>query len=634
MNLEYAMAIQRIAPFNTLNRETLLHLVNTLQLEVYPKNAYVFKQGEPSRNMLWLIINGLAEVIVTNEKGKETVLGYRRQYDFFGETVVLTGKSYPASVRAVEDLHCLLLPREAFEQLLDNYASFAGFFTKVLSDRFRDLYQEVVLEQSYEAYGMEAYPFRKRASELMTSPVVTCSPGDTVKDIALRLTERNLSSLVVVDGAGQPAGIVTEKDLVAKALTRGGCDGLTASEVMNPNLVSVPPKAFFYQVLLAMIKNQVKHVAVVDGSHLLGIITLRDLVKSRSTGTLTVVDYIESKEKVSDLVAVGKEVDQMLNLLVAEKAPVPEIFEVLTEFHDRLTRKVISICEKEMVDEGYGAPPVPYCWVNMGSAGRMEQTLRTDQDNAIIFKDPGAEQVDEVSRYFQLLAFKVVEGLALCGFAKCKGNVMASNPSWCRSLKNWEETVSLWAKQPDPEHTRFLSIFLDFRPVYGNHELARNLRQFIIELFASFPIIYRFLAQDDLSNRVPLGILGQFITEKTPGHENQINLKRAATVHIIDCLRILALRHGIVETSTLQRLEVLENRGLLSKNDANYFSTAFQSLAMLSVRENLRKAMKGEEPDHYLDLQRLTKRERDILKDSLKAVTKLQNLTGSSLLLF
>ncbi|MDA8236027.1 MAG: DUF294 nucleotidyltransferase-like domain-containing protein [Clostridia bacterium] len=623
--------LKDVAPFSYLDEKTLKELVPHLQEQTFPRNSYVFKQNQPSLRKLFIVLSGVAEVIVTNEKSIDSVVALRRVKEFFGETVFLTDKNYPASVKAVEDLHCVIIPKEVFEDLISKFPAVANFFTKMLGDRLRDMFQEVVIEQSYEAYGMEAQPFRKRVIDIMSSPVVTCSIKNNIFQVAQILTEKNISALVVVDENNSPVGLITEKDLVSKVLTKSECLDirLTADKVMSPNLISLPPEAFFYQALLAMVRNQIRHVAVVDQGRLMGIVTVRDLMKSRATGTLTIVDDIETRDSITGLIEASKEVDKVLTALIAEKAGFSEICEVITEFYDRLTRKTIEISLQEMLDEGHGSPPVPFCWITMGSGGRKEQTSRTDQDNGIIYEDVPEDKAEVVSKYFHLLATKIVNGLIEIGFAKCKGNVMATNPEWCKPLREWELTVNRGIAESVPDMIRQFTIFLDFRPIYGDRNLSAQLHQYVFRVVKESPIILHFLAKDDLANGVPLGFFRQFITDKSGEHKDEFDLKRSVCVHVVDCIRIFAIRESISETSTLGRLRELANKEILNKEDVELFDTAYETLMMFRIRENQRKLSLGLHADNYINPYKLTKKESTVLKEAIMAVDRLQNFTGS-----
>lgn len=622
--------LRGVAPFDTLGKDVLEEIAPLLQLQYYDKGSYVFRQGEPSLGMLFVLVKGLAEVTVTQERGVESVVGFRRPGDFFGETAFLTGNTYSGSVRARENLTCLLIPRDVFENLMDNHLPIARFFDRVLLDRMRSLYEEIVHEQSYDAYGTpESIIFRRRISELMTSPVVTCSPADPVSEVAGTMISRNISAVIVVNEAGEPLGLITEKGLVARLIAEPrNVQNCRAETVMDTHLVTLPPQAYLHQALLAVIKEGVKHLAVVEEQKLVGIVTLMDLVKARSTGTLWVVRNIETQHTLEGLQEIGREVDLLLNALVVEKAPVPVLFEIMSEMHGRLTRQVIALCEEQMEKEGHGPPPVPYCWLNMGSAGRCEQTLRTDQDNAIVYADPPAEQAPAIAEYFLRLGEKVVEGLSRCGFTKCKGNVMASNPAWCRSIQEWRKRIDHWIRYLDPSEVRTLTILLDFRPVYGETILGQSLWQQVFASLSGSPRALHMLAGDELQHRPPLGFRGNFITEKSGPHRDEINLKTSAATHIVNCLRIFAMQYGITETSTLDRLQELVSKGAIDRDEVEYIQAAFETVMTFRIRENLRRHQLGREPDDYINPSHLSKREQDILKDALSVIARLQKLTG------
>lgn len=624
--------LKDVAPFSYLDEDTQKELVPYLEEQTFPRNTYVFKQNDPSLRKLFIILSGVAEVIVTNEKGIDSVMSLRRAKEFFGETVLLTDKHYPASVKAIEDLQCVTIPKEIFENLISKHPAVANFFTQMLADRLRGMYHEVVIEQSYEAYGIEAQPFRKRVVDIMSSPVATCSTKDKIYQVAQLLTEKNISALIVVDENNSPVGLITEKDLVSKVLTqvRSPDTQATAETVMNPNLISLPPEAFFYQALLAMVRNQIKHVAIIDQGRLMGIVSVRDLLKSRATGTLTIVDNIETGDSIAGLTEATKEVDKVLTALVAEKAAFSEICEVITEFYDRLTRKTIKISLQEMLDEGHGPPPVRFCWITMGSSGRKEQTSRTDQDNGIIYEDVPEDKAKDVASYFHLLATKIVEGLSDIGFVKCIGNVMATNPEWCKPYREWKIFVNKGVYESVPDMIRKFTIFLDFRPIYGDRNLSTKLQQYVFKMVKESPILLYFLAKDDLNNGVPLGFFRQFITDKSGENKDEIDLKRSVCVHVVDCIRIFALREDISETSTLGRLWELANKGVLDKEYTELFETAYQTLMMFRIRENQRKISLGLPADNYINPYKLTKRESAVLKEAITAVDRLQNFTGSA----
>lgn len=621
--------LKKVKPFNVLDQRVLEQLSKKIIIKTYPAQTYIVRQGFPSQRRLFIVVNGEAEVIVTADK-QQSVIDYRKPYDFFGETALLMDREYSGSVRTLEKLTCCIILREDIEELIFNYPAFAGFFSKLLTERIRSLYDEIIKEQYYEAYSKVESPlFRKRVSEIMSSPIITCKPDDHIISASKIMAINNVSALVVVDDNNIPQGFLTEKNIV-KYLIAGqiaAVENCTVEMVMNRNLICIAPDELFYNAMLAMIKNKTKHLAVVDKGKLIGIVTVMDLIKTRSTGTLLLTHDIESQYNFSSLAHVSDEIDNILNALIAEKASIPEIFEIMSELHDRLASQVINICEREMELEGWGKPPVKYCWLHMGSAGRKEQTLRTDQDNAIIYSDPDEHNKDFVAAYFEQLARKIVDGLSTCGFEKCKGGVMASNPAWRRSLSEWAATVRSWIGSVDPKDTRFLTIFLDYRPIYGDSSLAQKLRTIIFEQFREAVRASHMMANEDFQYKVPVGLFGGFITEKSGPHKGEINLKNAACIHIVNCTRIFAVKSEISETSTFERLQALVKAGVITKDDGEFIQASYETLMMFRIRENVKKVKQGKQPDNYINPQDLSKREVKLLKEAFTVISRLQKLT-------
>ncbi len=618
-------------PFNSLPEAVLGELALCLDQETYPEGSSVFNQGQPSLGKLFLVNSGLAEIVVKGERGDANVVSLRHPGQFFGETVLLSGKRYPASVRVVKDLTCFVLDKEPFERLLQSHPEFAGFFSNIITERMRGLYEEMVLEQPQESFGLTAEPFKKRVYDIMSSPVVTCRPDTPINEIARMLTSRKISCVVVKSSTGKLLGLVNERNLIAKVLAMDSNPAvINAKDIMDKNIPTVPPDAFFYQAMLAMIKNQGKYILVVEQGQPIGIVTIGDLARARSTSTLSIVSKIEAAKNSDELVAAATAIHKILACMINDKAPASEICEVISEVYDRLTRHLLTLAEDKLADAGMGLPPADYCWLTLGSGGRKEQTLASDQDNAIIIANCPPDLEQTVHNYFSALAEIVVDTLERCGFARCPGNLMATNPLWCQSLSKWKTTVHKWIYTPNPESSRQFTLFLDFRPVYGQEHLANELREYTLRLFRIAPTILHHMAKDDLQHRVPLSLFKQVLLEKNKEHKDEVDLKRAACVHIVDCIRVFSQRDGIADTSTLSRLNKLVQIGAFQADDAEYIEAAFQSLMLFRLRENLRGLSQGKAPDNYINPNMLSKRQRSVLRESFLAVERLQTFTSSS----
>ena len=453
---------------------------------------------------------------------------------------------------------------------------------------------------------------------------------DSIRNLSNKMVEANVSSIVVKAFNGKPIGIITEKDLVRKILSAEVPNlERRAHEIMSSRLITVRPDDFTYKALLMMVRHNINHVVVTDEHDVLhGIVTIKDLIRTRRNGAISIVRQIEHQENFSGLAGLIKETDQVQQALITERAYASEICSLVNELYDRVTRKVIEIAEEQLAAEGWGAPPAKYCFINMGSAGRREQFSRTDQDNGIVFEDAGDESADLAAGYFLALGKRIVEGLEECGFKRCAGEVMADNPAWCRPISIWKNNINNWVNKLENVDIRNMTIFLDYRYLAGNEALYEELKRFTTRLFRDSSHALLFMAEDDLKHKIPLNMFGQIITEKLSGGRRMVNLKSSVMVHLVDSIRIFSLREGITETNSFDRIRQLKERGVFKADDAELFETAYESLLMFRIRTAIENTTKGEEPDNYIDPKKLTKKERALLIESMATVNRLQSLTA------
>jgi CBS domain-containing protein len=616
----------RTDPFELLPRSELEALADRAEVRAYPASSYVFRQGDPSGDALHIVGRGLVEFVVANDRREESVVALKRPCDFFGETVVFSHQRYPGSARAKEHLTCLRIPRGDLEQLLFKYADFAGFFATLLAERIRLLYMELGSQVSDGCItGVDSTLFRKRVSEVMAYPVITCEVGDSVTAVSRVMAERDINAVVALDKSRAPRGLLTEKNLVRFLIASEACDPATCKveQIMHSPLLEIRPEAFIGQALVAMMRSKTKHLIVVERGELVGIVSMVDLVRAQSAGTLLLTRDIESQPDLRGLSLVGAEIRNILNAMASEGADVSEIFDVMSELHERLTRRVVQLAEERMKAEGWGAPPVEYCWINTGSAARYEQTFATDQDNALVYATPAADQAAMAAAYFARFSALVVEGLAACGFPPCRDGMTAAAPEWRRSLAEWIDRIEDFVRTRDPDLARMVLVMLDFRPVWGNMALAKTLRKRLFDGFVDCLMADHPVDADDLDYRLPIRFLGTFRTESGGVHKNEMNLKRAGIAPIVAGVRLLAGRHQIEEPATLGRLSALAEAGALPGEEVETVRASFETLLGFSIQENLKKILAGKAPDHYIDPYSLRRRERVRLKSALSGVAVL-----------
>jgi len=629
-NRELFDTLKATPPFSFLADLAITAIIVQSTVKSYAKGSFIFREGDPSKQVLFFILTGKAKALA-RLGSEESVTTIRSKGDLFGVTVLLSDDAYPVSMVAADNVTCLLISQKVFQQTLAGNIYFADFFTKILAARLKELYLTFA-DSRYEEQFFQGQSLRRRVADIAREQVVTCLPMDNISDVAKKMNKYRVSSVVVVAFNGKPIGIITEKDLVHKVLSSDKPDlNRRAHEIMSSNLITVKPDDFSYRALLMMTKHNIKHIVITDDHEVLhGIITVKDLIRNRNSGALSIIRQIEYQDSFDGLAGLIQEIDQVQQALLTERAFASEICSLLSELYDRITRRVIQIAEIEMTGGGWGKPPAEYCFIIMGSAGRKEQFARTDQDHGIIYADQNNENQEKTAEYFLNLGKKIVAGLEMCGFSRCSGFVMADNQQWCQALSGWEKMLSSWTTALDPKDIRNMTIFLDYRYLYGESFLYEQLKDYSTKLFKDSKHALLFMAEDDLKHRVPLNIFGNIITRRTSSKRRKVNLKAEVMVHLVDCIRLFALREGIQETNSFDRIHSLKAQRVFKSDDAEYIEAAFETLLMFRIRNSLDRIREGNNPNNIIDLSQLNKKERILLKESMLVVNRLQTLTDHS----
>jgi CBS domain-containing protein len=622
--------LQETEPFSQLSKSVFTELREAAIEKKYPANHDILQQNDPPTGYLYVIKEGLVTITLVSPGGVDMVVDYRQEGQFFGGTPVFTGEPYAGGARTVKPTVCYLIPAEVLHKLQKDNPQLGRFFTRVVLSRVRKLYSEIVSEHSGSVLNqMEAYPFKKRLSEIMTSPVVTCAPDTAVTAAARQLTERGISFLVVTNADNEPVGVLTGSDLVAKVLAPENVDtqSMTVMDVMRVEPRTMTPETYMYEAMAFMTSHGLNYLPIVDRNQLVGVVTPRDLMRYRSQKALLLLGNIREEESIEGLASIHKEIVRVARALLSETRSTPEVMEILSHIHHAIIRRSYQICLDEMAADGMTPPDIRHCFLIMGSAGRKEMLLNPDQDNGFIFEDFPDDRQAEVDAFFEPFSDKLNLALARVGYPLCDGEVMARNKEWCGRLADWQERINVWLLDPEPIHVRNSSIFFDFLPLVGDVELAHDLREIVakgIETHQGF--LYHMMTLD-LRYKVPLGLLGRFHVEKEGDKAGLLSVKYGGCVYIVDCVRMFALERGVHAISTMARLQALVSENVFATETAEHIRAAFEALIFLRLRHEIGLIEAGQTPSHFLDPHALSKTEQDLLKESFQAVSKLQDAT-------
>jgi len=438
------------------------------------------------------------------------------------------------------------------------------------------------------------------------------------------MTEQGASSIVIIGEDGRPQGIVTDRDLRVRVIAAGRSSDEAVVAILSAPPVSVSPEAFVYEALLEMTRHRVHHLLVVEAGRLLGVLSADDLLALQAATPLEVARAIESCASLEELARRVPELTGVTRTLFEEGWSGYELGRLVSELNDALIRRVLAFVERDLEAEGLGRPPLPFCWLALGSEGRREQTLRTDQDNALVYADPPPGFAKPAEQYFGELSRRVIDGLLRLGYPRCPADAMASNPKWRQPLAVWRGYFAEWARETTAENLMYASIYLDFRPLAGEARLAEELRVEVraqARAWRSFP---RYLAKIAVSHGPPLGFFGRFVLRREDDQRG-INVKLDGMLLLTNALRAYAIELGLDETNTIERLEAAARTGncfrLEERDDVR---AAYETIFHLRLRHQLARLAAGVPPDNLVDPRTLSVTDQRRLKDAFRAIRRLQ----------
>ena len=459
----------------------------------------------------------------------------------------------------------------------------------------------------------------RRLDQIVRRPPVTCSLATPIREVLDTLRREDIGSMLVTSPDGKLAGIFTLRDLLTRVALTGRSTADPIGAVMTAEPITLPPHVFALEAALAMARHGVHHIVVADAGRIVGLVSEKDLFAVQQAGITQISIALRDATGLPSLVDLSRSIRELAGNLLQQGVGGENLTRIVSSLNDVLSQRIIEI---EFAAAGLEDANV--CWISLGSEGRHEQTLATDQDNGIIFADPPDRTADAVRDSLLPTARQINEDLHACGFPLCRGDIMASNPRWCLSLSEWREAFGRWIFHGNPDAVLNATIFFDFRALYGEASLAEELRGWLTVAAGDNRRFLRQLAENALRNRPPLGIVRDFAVSRDQAHPHTIDLKVNGATLFIDAARVLALAAGVGETNTVRRLGEWAARVGVSAAEVEAWTDAFHLLQLLRLRHQQAQMARNELPDNHLDPDLLNNLDRRILKEALHMAKSLQ----------
>lgn len=520
--------------------------------------------------------------------------------------------------RAVEDTFCFELEREDFDKLLGLSPVFHDFCTRRLANLLDQALQGVQASLATAASTGEA-SLNAPLSSLIRRAPVSCLPQTPIREALQSMNKERVGSIVITDAEQQPLGVFTLHDLLGRVATSGISLESPIEQVMTRRPLSLSPQAAVYEAAALMARMGFGHVCVVENGRLTGVVSERDLFSLQRVGLVQLSRSITHAPDIATLTRLGRDIHRVIDQMLVQGASVAQLTQIITLLNDHITRRVITLCAAEA-----GAPPAAFTWLSFGSEGRQEQTLKTDQDNGILFIPPDGRNAQAVREELLPLARKINQALDACGYPLCRGNIMAGNPECCLSLEEWKARFLDWIEHGSPEHLLNASIFFDFRAIYGERAPVEELQRWVAERVAVNATFLRQMAENALRNRPPLGLVRDFVVASGGEHPDTIDLKLNGSMPFVDGARLIALANRIAETGTLARFRAAARAGALREKEADAWCDAHAFIYLLRMRAHQAQAVQGMPLDNCVNPDSLNDLDRRILKEAFRQARKLQ----------
>ena len=612
----------RRAPFDRLTPELLLWLGEHLAPRDYQRGQALVLPGAQAQT-LFFIVSGIVQLEAMGKINQEDrVLAELVEGESFPLEALQDERPVFSTFRARSDVRCLELPIEDFRELCRLSPPF---------DEFCRQRAAAFLEQSRRIY--HAHFAADATSAHLASPLrglirgapASCTPSEPLAVVLQRMERDSLDLLAVVDDGGKPLGTFSLAELL-KAHNAGCADPATpVGQLMSTDHIVLQAEALGFEAALLMAERGLSHVLVMDAGRLAAVVAERALFALQSVGISQLAVQIRHARNEADLISCSGDIHQLAHNMLGQGIAAHQLTRIVSTLNDRLTERVIEL---ELGRHELG--DIDFCWIALGSEGRLEQTLCTDQDNGIIFSVGEGNNVELQRQRLLPFAQAVNEALRKCGFPLCSGGIMAGNPQWCLSLEEWQQKFTAWLRIPEPEALLNASVFFDLRPLWGDSQLAETLLAWLANGADSNSRFLHLMTENAMQRQPPIGFFRDFVVDKGGEYPDTIDLKLSGITLFVDAARVLGLAHGVSHSNTERRLRLAAERAGLNKSEVDAWVDAFHFMQTLRLRHQHGLASRGEKANNRIDPYALNQLDRKFFLEALRQAGLLQKKVSMS----
>ena len=603
--------LMTVVPFSEMDKESVELFIKNCDEQYYEPNEIIIEPNAGVPQCLYLIRQGSVSGKRDQQYG-ESIYFELDAGEMFSIGSVLTSRPVSTVYRSIGDTFCLQFPVKK----LTDFGIQSPRFIDYLKGSFQTILHKSQedLRQHFAAKAAETQLHQNTLESLVTREPVSVLPQTTLREALITMDEMRIGSILVIDESKRLQGILTRHDLLKRVVLAEKDLSVAISEVMTSDIKTLEASDTVEMAGHLMMQASIRHLPIVKDAQVVGLISERDLFSFQRFSVSNISAAIHGAKNIQALVRAAEHIRQYSKNLLSQGVTGNRLTSLVSYLNDLLTSRLITMTASE-----FNVEADQFCWLALGSEGREEQTISTDQDNALILADGVS---DAAMQHYLHFARQVNEGLDQCGFPLCKGNVMASNPKYCRRQTDWIKRCAGWIEAGSPQDLLDASIFFDFRPISGNASLALGVSDYVSMAAAATPRFVALLATNAMNWKVPLTMFGGLDTATVDGKQ-VLDFKLNGTALVVDFARIYALANNITVRNTRERLEAISRLPRFGQTKAEDWVSTFEFLQTMRLKAQIDSEGQNTNPN-ALDTAKLSSVDKVILKAAFNISKTMQ----------
>jgi CBS domain-containing protein len=609
--------LKRRRPFDRISETNLRWMAERLEFVEFPEGNIILSPGECG-SALYFIHAGLIQLEAVGSAAENLkILAELVEGESFPLEALEENRPVFSTFRAKVASICYALSLDdflEFKKIDKVFADFCHYRSTSFLEQSRRVYKLHFSHQSEEQQRLSA-----PLSLLMKPDPLTAKVGWTVREVVAPMYEQDTDATIIIDDESRPIGIFTIRDLLRKVIVPGMDLYMPIEKAMTPSPKTLPVSALGYEAALMLAEAGFHHIVLESDGILAGTVSERELFSLQRVSLSQINAQIKLADSIGQLQECHRDIRLVAESMLIQGVNADQMTQIISTLNDQVISRALDLEFPLLALEGINA-----CWIALGSEGRHEQTLTTDQDNGIIFEAPAGMSADRAREIILPLAEKVNQALDLIGFPLCKGNIMAMNPDCCLSFKEWQVRFGRWITEPTPEALLKASIFFDFRYLYGEVRLSDQLRVWLADAVKGQARFFHLLVENAMLRTPPLGFFRDFVVDDHPDCPSSLDIKTSGVTLFVDAARVYGLAHGVTRSNTRQRMMMAGDYRKWPHSEVNAWLDAFSFLQSLRIRHHYELNRNGAASHNRLNPYGLNNLDRKFFLESLRQAGKLQ----------